>query len=189
MRKAGKGVKEAGKAAMADISGKAGTAREAVAEGWVILSRSAWEMVRRGEIPKGDVLAVARVAGILAAKATPRILPLCHPIPLSHVAVEFSLPGPGRVRIEAIAKTVAPTGVEMEALCAVSAAALCVYDMVKPVDKGVVIEGIRLLRKSGGKSGDYTAPERGISRPSRPASRTASRNSAGGRGNAPKRSR
>lgn len=189
MRKAGKGVKEAGKAAMADISGKAGTAREAAAEGWVILSRSAWEMVRRGEVPKGDVLAVARVAGILAAKATPRILPLCHPIPLSHVAVEFSLPGPGKVRIEAAAKTVAPTGVEMEALCAVSAAALCVYDMVKPLDKGIVIEGIRLLRKSGGKSGDYTAPERGISRPSRPASRTASRNSAGGRGNAPKRSR
>lgn len=174
---------------MADISGKPGTAREAVAEGFVLLSRSAWKRVARGAIPKGDVVAVAQVAGIAAAKATPRILPLCHPIPLSHVSVDFSLPEPGKVRIETRVKTVAPTGVEMEALTAVAAAALCVYDMVKPIDRGIAIEGIRLLRKTGGKSGDYVATKRGTSRRSRAASRAASRKSAGGRGKAPNRSR
>lgn len=182
-------MKKAVKARMADLSGKPATAREAVAEGWVLLSRSAWGRIARGKMPKGDVLGVAQVAGILAAKATPRLLPLCHPIPLSHVSVDFLLPAPGKVRIEATVSTVASTGVEMEALCAVSAAALCVYDMAKPLDRGIVIEGIRLVRKTGGKSGDYLAPERGISRPSRPASRAASRNSAGGRGKAPNRSR
>ena len=182
-------MKYAGKARMADISGKPDTARKAVAEGWVILSRAAWGKIARGEIPKGDVLAVAQVAGILAAKATPRILQLCHPIHLSQVAVNFALPEAGKVRIEATVKTVAPTGAEMEALTAATAAALCVYDMAKPVDRGIVIEGIRLLRKTGGKSGDYAAPDRGISRPSRPASRAASRKSPGGSGKAPKRSR
>ncbi|MBF8259413.1 MAG: molybdenum cofactor biosynthesis protein C, partial [Actinobacteria bacterium] len=174
------------------------------------------------EIPKGDVLGVARVAGIMAAKSTPRILPLCHPLPLASVAVDFSLSAPGKVRIVAVVRTVAPTGVEMEALTAVSAAALCIYDMAKPVDRSIEITGIRLLRKTGGKSGDYaiaqvsspqssgakrgsSAPglitradrakrglavaQREISRPSRAASRPASRNSAGGRGKAPKRSR
>jgi cyclic pyranopterin phosphate synthase len=182
-------VKNPGKAVMADISGKPGTARAAAAEGWVLLSRSAWSMILRGEIPKGDVLAVARVAGILAAKATPRILPLCHPIPLAQVSVDFSLPEPGKVRIEAAVKTVAPTGVEMEALTAVSAAALCIYDMAKPVDRGIAITGIRLLRKTGGKSGDYVAPDLAISRRSRSARRAASRKSAGERGKGPKRSR
>ena len=180
-------MRETGKATMADISGKPGTAREAVAEGRVFLSRPAWDLVRGGRIPKGDVFAVARVAGILAAKGTPGILPLCHPIPLSSVQVDLSLAAPGEVRIEAVVKTVAPTGVEMEALTAVAAAALCVYDMVKPVDRSIEISGIRLLRKSGGKSGDYLAavtPRR--SRRARPA---ASRDSAGERGKGPKRSR
>ncbi len=180
-------MRETGKATMADISGKPGTAREAVAEGWVFLSRAAWEMVRGGKIPKGDVFAVARVAGILAAKETPRILPLCHPIPLASVQVDLFLAGPGEVRIEAVVKTVAPTGVEMEALTAVAAAALCVYDMVKPVDRSIGISGIRLLRKTGGKSGDYLAA--GASRRSRTARRTASRDSSGESGKGPKRSR
>jgi cyclic pyranopterin phosphate synthase len=176
---------------MADISGKPATGREAVAEGWVLLSPSSWSMVRGGKIPKGDVFAVARVAGIMAAKATPRILPLCHPIPLSQATVDFSLPESGRIRIVSCVRTVAPTGVEMEALTAVSAAALCIYDMVKPVDRGIEITGIRLLRKTGGKSGDYLAPGPGrrISRPSRPASRAASKNSPGESGRKPKRSR
>ncbi|MGE5189737.1 MAG: cyclic pyranopterin monophosphate synthase MoaC [Gemmatimonadota bacterium] len=176
-----------GTATMADIGGKPATAREAVAEGRVFLSGAAWEMVRRGAIPKGDVFGVARVAGILAAKETPRILPLCHPIPLSSVRVDLSLPGPGEVRIEATVRTVAATGVEMEALTAVAAAALCVYDMVKPVDRSIAISDIRLLRKTGGKSGDYRAA--GASRRSRAARRTASRKSAARSGAGPKRSR
>ncbi len=178
---------EAGKAVMADIGAKPPTAREAVAEGRVFLARDAWDMVRAGEIPKGDVFAVARVAGILAAKETPRLLPLCHPIPLSSVRVELSLGAPGEVRIEATVRTVAPTGVEMEALTAVSAAALCVYDMVKPVDRSIEIAGVRLLRKTGGKSGDYRAE--GAPRRSRAASRPASRASSSQRGAGPKRSR
>ncbi len=178
---------EAGKATMADIGGKPPTAREAVAEGWVHLSRDAWRMVRDGKIPKGDVFAVARVAGILAAKETPRLLPLCHPIPLSSVRVDLALAGPGEVRIETTVRTVAATGVEMEALVAVGAAALCVYDMVKPVDRSIEISGIRLLRKTGGKSGDYRAG--GASRRSRPARQAASRASAADKGSRPKRSR
>ncbi|MGE5664750.1 MAG: cyclic pyranopterin monophosphate synthase MoaC [Deltaproteobacteria bacterium] len=180
-------MKETGKATMADIGGKPATAREAVAEGRVFLSVDAWEMVRGGGIPKGDVFGVARVAGILAAKETPRILPLCHPIPLSSVRVDLSLPGPGEVRVEATVRTVAPTGVEMEALTAVAAAALCVYDMVKPVDRSIEISGIRLLRKTGGKSGDYVAA--GASRRSRAARSAASRKSAARSGRGPKRSR
>ncbi len=178
---------EAGKAAMADIGGKPPTAREAVAEGRVLLSPAAWDMVRKGAIPKGDVFAVARVAGILAAKETPRLLPLCHPIPLSSVRVDLELAARGEVRIEAAVRTVAATGVEMEALTAVAAAALCVYDMVKPVDRSIEISDIRLLRKTGGKSGDYLAA--GASRRSRAARRPASRASDSERGRGPKRSR
>ncbi len=178
---------EGGKAVMADIGGKPPTAREAVAEGRVFLSRAAWDMVRTGRIPKGDVFAVSRVAGILAAKETPRLLPLCHPIPLSSVRVDLALAAPGDVRIEAAVRTVAATGVEMEALTAVAAAALCVYDMVKPVDRSIEISDVRLVRKTGGKSGDYQAA--GASRRSLPASRAASRASASERGRGPKRSR
>ncbi len=175
---------------MADVSAKGETVRIAVAEGRVVLSRSAWTLLKRGEIPKGDVLAVARVAGISAAKETARILPLCHPLPIDAVRVDLSLPAPGEVRIEAEVKTCAKTGVEMEALTAVAAAALCVYDMAKPVDHSIRIEGIRLLRKSGGRSGNYDAsrpaesPRRRVS-----ASRAAARASSSGRGAGPKRSR
>jgi len=175
---------------MADVSAKGETVRVATAEGRVLLSRPAWTMLKRGEIPKGDVLAVARVAGISAAKETSRILPLCHPLPIEAVRVDLSLPAPGQVRIEAEVKTCSKTGVEMEALTAVAVAALCVYDMAKPVDRSIRIEGIRLLRKSGGKSGDYVAhgaeesPRRRVS-----ASRAASSSSSSGRGAGPKRSR
>lgn len=175
---------------MADVSAKGETVRVAVAEGWVLLSRPAWRMLKRGEIPKGDVLSVARVAGISAAKETARILPLCHPLPIEAVRVDLSLPSPGQVRIESEVKTCAKTGVEMEALTAVAAAALCVYDMAKPVDRSIRIEGIRLLRKSGGSRGDYAvsgrekSPRRKVS-----ASRAASRASGPGRGAGPNRSR
>jgi cyclic pyranopterin phosphate synthase len=174
---------------MADVTGKEATSREAIAEGWVILSGTAWEMVRGGRMAKGDVPAVARVAGILAAKDTPRLLPLCHPVPLSSVGVEVTFPRRGALRVEATVRTVAPTGVEMEALAAVAAAALCVYDMSKPVDRGIRIEGIRLLRKTGGKSGDYHAPDPRTSRRSLSASRKVSSRSGAERGRIPKRSR
>jgi len=174
---------------MADVSGKEPTAREAVAEGFVRLSAQAWGLVRAGRLAKGDVLTVARVAGISAAKDTPRLLPLCHPVPLAAVSVDLSLTRPGEIRVEAAARTVAPTGVEMEALVAVAAAALCIYDMVKPVDRAVRIDGIRLLRKTGGKSGDYEAPRRRAAARSQAAQAAASRRSAGVRGQAPKRSR
>ncbi len=180
---------KAGDARMADISGKRETARRAVAEGWAILSPGCWKMLRDGQIPKGDVLGVARVAGIQAAKDTPRLLPLCHPIPLASVRVDLSLPSEGRVRVEAEVKTVAPTGVEMEALAAVAAAALCVYDMCKPVDKGIEITGIRLLEKSGGKSGDYLAAPRESAARKRSASPKASARKSADKGTAPKRSR
>ena len=182
-------MKGSGRVAMADVSGKEATAREAVAEGWVFLAGTAWEGIRDGRMAKGDVPAVARVAGILAAKDTPRILPLCHPVPLSAVGVEVTLPRRGALRIEATVRTTAATGVEMEALVAVSAAALCVYDMAKPVDRGIRIEGIRLLRKTGGKSGDYRAGAPRISRRSLPARRKTSSRSPTDSGSAPKRSR
>lgn len=175
---------------MADVSAKGETVRVAAAEGWVILSRPAWEMLKRGKMPKGDVLSVARVAGISAAKETARILPLCHPLPIEAVRVDLSLPVPGQVRIEAEVKTCAKTGVEMESLTAVAAAALCVYDMAKPMDRSIRIEGIRLLRKSGGQRGNYAVPGPEES-PRRRASarRAASRVSSSGREAGPKRSR
>lgn len=175
---------------MADVSGKGDTVRIAVAEGRVILSRLAWTRLKRGQIPKGDVLAVARVAGISAAKETARILPLCHPLPIDAVRVDLRLSAPGEIRIESEVKTCAKTGVEMEALTAVAVSALCVYDMVKPVDRSIRIEGIRLLRKSGGKSGDYEAPRpAGSSRRKVSARREAARTSSPVRGAGPKRSR
>lgn len=141
-------VKFRGTAGMADISGKSETVRAALAEGYVHLSARAWGMVRDGKIPKGDVEAVSRVAGIMAAKGTPGILPLCHPIPISSVRVDLYLLRRGIIRVEAEVWTVARTGVEMEALVAASVAALTVYDMAKAVDKGMVIEDVRLLAKS-----------------------------------------
>jgi len=148
-----------GRARMVDVGAKAATAREAVARGRIELSAEALEMVRSGRAEKGDVLGVARIAGIQAAKRTSEWIPLCHPLPLDALEIEFALePAPPAIAIEARARTTAKTGVEMEALVAVSAAALAIYDMCKAVDRGMVIGGVRLLRKSGGKSGTYERP-------------------------------
>jgi cyclic pyranopterin monophosphate synthase len=147
-----------GHAHMVDVSGKAATARVAVAEGHVVMLPATLEHVTQSTSKKGDVLGVARLAGIMAAKKTSDLIPLCHPLALSKVALDLvadaALPG---VRITATVATSGPTGVEMEALTAVSVAALTVYDMLKAVEKGMTIGGIRLIRKEGGKSGTYEA--------------------------------
>lgn len=148
----------AGNAVMVDVSDKPETARVAVAEGHISMSPETFDMITKGHAKKGDVLGVAQLAGIMGAKKTPELIPLCHPLPLSKVAVELqadpSLPG---VHIRATVKTTGRTGVEMEALTAVSTAALTVYDMVKAVDKDMQIGGIRVILKDGGKSGRYEA--------------------------------
>jgi cyclic pyranopterin phosphate synthase len=145
-----------GQAHMVDVSSKPATDRLAVAEGAVRMSAATLALITEGRAKKGDVLAVARLAGIMAAKKTADLIPLCHPLPVTKVAVELTpdpaLPG---VRIQATVKTSGQTGVEMEALTAVSVAALTVYDMVKAVEKSMVIDGIRLILKDGGKSGRY----------------------------------
>jgi len=146
-----------GLARMVDVSTKAVTVREALAEAVVRLGPIAATAVREGTVKKGDVLQIATVAGVMGAKATASIIPLCHPLPLSGVAMQFTWDGDTLI-IQATARTSAQTGVEMEALTAVSTAALTVYDMVKAVERGVVIERIRLLRKVGGKSGEWNAP-------------------------------
>ena len=147
-----------GQAHMVDVSGKSVTAREAVAEGRVLMRPETLALVTAGTAKKGDVLGVARLAGIMAAKRTADLIPLCHPLALTKVALELvpdnTLPG---VRITATVRTSGQTGVEMEALTAVSVACLTVYDMLKAVEKGMQIDGIRLLRKDGGKSGLYEA--------------------------------
>ena len=147
-----------GKAHMVDVSAKPDTARVAVAEGRVEMSAETLALVAEGRAAKGDVLGVARLAGIMAAKRTADLIPLCHPLPLSRVTLDLAadpaLPG---VRVTATVATTGPTGVEMEALTAVSVAALTVYDMLKAAEKGMRVTGIRLLRKEGGKSGLYTA--------------------------------
>ena len=150
---------EHGAARMVDVTDKETSAREATAEAVIVLSEDAFAAAVSGNAPKGDVLAAARIAGIMAAKKTSELIPLCHPLPLTRAGIEFE-PQPERnaIRIVASAKTNAPTGVEMEALTAASIAALTIYDMVKAVDKGAVIESVRLLTKSGGKSGAYIAP-------------------------------
>jgi len=144
-----------GKVRMVDITGKAATERSATARGTVTMKPSTLEFIRRGEVQKGDVLAVARLAAIMAAKQTPQLIPLCHPLPITNVDVGLT-PDKARsaVDITATVKTAAQTGVEMEALTAVSVAALTIYDMCKAVDRGMRIESIRLVQKSGGKSGD-----------------------------------
>ena len=148
----------AGKAHMVDVSDKAPTTRVAVAEGAIVMAPETLALVLAGSAEKGDVLGVARVAGIMAAKKTADLIPLCHPLALSKVAVELTpdpaLPG---VRIVATVKTTGPTGVEMEALTAVSGAALTLYDMLKAAEKSMHIEGIRLVSKEGGTSGPYRA--------------------------------
>lgn len=143
-----------GKARMVDVGDKPVTDREAHATGDITMSAAALRLVRRGAIAKGDPLQVARLAGIMAAKQTASLIPLCHPLPLSHVSVEIT-PTRRGYRIDARVRTSAQTGVEMEALTAVSVAALTIYDMVKAVDKEMVIGGICLLEKSGGRSGPY----------------------------------
>ncbi len=145
-----------GRARMVDVGEKAVTAREAVATGAVRMSPEVLRLLVAGQMPKGDVLAVARVAGIMAAKKTPDLIPLCHPLPISAVSVEFTpQEDAGIIAIEARVRVEGKTGVEMEALTAVSVAALTIYDMCKAVDKGIVISDICLLKKTGGKSGTY----------------------------------
>lgn len=139
---------------MVDVSAKEKTARVAIASARVRMSAEAVRRIRRGQVEKGDVLAAARLAGVMAAKRTPELVPLCHPISLSAVEVDVSA-APGRVDIRTQVKTVERTGVEMEALAAASAAALTVYDMLKSVDRGMVIERVRLEHKSGGRSGTW----------------------------------
>ncbi|SLN10062.1 cyclic pyranopterin monophosphate synthase MoaC [Ruegeria meonggei] len=147
-----------GQAHMVDVSGKAVTDRVAVATGYIKMAQETLDLISEGGAKKGDVLGVARLAGIMGAKKTPDLIPLCHPLPVTKIAVELSLdPDLPGVRIEATVKTSGQTGVEMEALTAVSTAALTVYDMTKAVDKGMEIGGIRVLLKDGGKSGRYEA--------------------------------
>ena len=145
-----------GAAHMVDVSAKADTAREAVAEGRITMSAEALEAVRAGNIKKGDVLGTARIAGIMAAKKTSELIPLCHPLMLSKIAIAFEFEDHG-IRAEARVRLNGPTGVEMEALTAVSVALLTLYDMAKALDKSMVISDIRLLSKTGGKSGDWHA--------------------------------
>jgi cyclic pyranopterin phosphate synthase len=141
---------------MVDVSGKAATAREAVASGRIRMSGEALEAIRAGALAKGDALAVARVAGIMAAKRTSELIPLCHPLPLTRVSVEFAFED-GGIAVTATVATDGKTGVEMEALTAVSVALLTLYDMGKAIDKAMVIEDVRLVSKTGGKSGDWQA--------------------------------
>jgi len=147
----------AGGARMVDVSAKAETARVATAEAIVRMKPETLALIQSGGMPKGDVIAIARIAGIMAAKRTPDLIPLCHPLPITGATVEIVPSATDRLRITATVKTTGKTGVEMEALTAASVAALTVYDMCKAVEKGMVIESVRLLEKSGGKSGDWRA--------------------------------
>jgi cyclic pyranopterin monophosphate synthase len=143
-----------GKARMVDVGDKPVTAREALARGEITMSATALRLIRKGALAKGDPLQVARLAGIMAAKKTAELIPLCHPLPLTHVRVELT-PIRRGYRIEARVRTTSQTGVEMEALTAVAVAALTIYDMAKAVDKGMVIADICLIEKKGGRSGHY----------------------------------
>lgn len=149
---------EHGQAHMVDVSGKSSSHRKAVAAGTIEMLPSTLAVIEQGSAKKGDVLGVARIAGIQAAKKTSDLIPLCHPLALTRVAVEFeTLERPPRVRCTATVETVGPTGVEMEALTAVQVALLTVYDMCKAVDRGMTITDVRVLEKQGGKSGTYLA--------------------------------
>ncbi|MEJ7925332.1 cyclic pyranopterin monophosphate synthase MoaC [Sphingobium sp. AN641] len=150
-------IDEQGAAHMVDVSAKAVTARQATATGRIAMSRNAAKAIADGQVRKGDVLSVARIAGIMAAKRTADLIPLCHPLALSAVTIEFDM-DLDSVTVTAIARTSAQTGVEMEAMTAATVALLTIYDMAKAVDKAMVIGGVRLLSKSGGKSGDWRAP-------------------------------
>ncbi len=146
---------DAGRAIMVDVGAKAETIREATARGRVAMHPETLAMIRSGGAKKGDVLGVARLAGIMAAKRTAELIPLCHPLPLTSVTVDLAPEGEDAVAISATVRTAGRTGVEMEALTAVSVAALTVYDMCKAVDRGMHLEAIRVVAKSGGKSGTF----------------------------------
>ncbi len=147
---------ESGHARMVDVGGKAETARVAIASGLIRMSAEALAAIRDGDVPKGDVLAAARIAGIMAAKKTAELIPLCHPLALDAVTVDFAFEGDA-MRATATASLTGRTGVEMEAMTATSIALLTIYDMAKALDKGMVIEGVRLIEKRGGKSGTWRA--------------------------------
>jgi cyclic pyranopterin phosphate synthase len=151
-------VDEAGRARMVDVSDKPSTARTARAEGLLLCAPETLALVREGRTPKGAVISTAELAGVMAAKRTSELIPLCHPLPLSKVVVEIAIEdsAPG-FRVSAEVRTQGPTGVEMEALTAVSVACLTLYDMLKAVDRSMSITGVRLLAKSGGRSGDWAA--------------------------------
>ena len=145
-----------GRASMVDVGQKDTTSREAIAEGSVTMAPSTLAAIRDGDVPKGDVLSSARIAGIMAAKRTPDLIPLCHPLPLTKISVEFEIDEQeSRVVIVATVRCNGRTGVEMEALTAVSVAALTIYDMAKALEKTMTIGNVRLLQKKGGKSGDW----------------------------------
>ena len=149
---------ESGQIRMIDVTRKKETERQAIAKGKIKMKPATLELIRKGELEKGDVLAVAKTAGIMAAKETHRLIPLCHPLQLTHIAVAFNLPEKGNsVEITANAKGIGKTGFEMEALIAVAVSALTIYDMCKAVDRSMTIGEIRLVKKSGGKSGLYLA--------------------------------
>ncbi len=149
---------EHGRGRMVDVSGKDATEREAIARGTINMEPATLARIKEGQIKKGDVLAIADVAAVMAAKRTPDLIPMCHPIQLSGVEVNFvdsEADGEGRIVVTVKVRCVGPTGVEMEALTAVSAALLTIYDMCKAIDRGMRIQGVELLRKSGGKSGTW----------------------------------
>ena len=156
-------VDKEGRARMVDVTGKAETARVARAEAFVEMSPETVKLLRGGAMPKGDPLETARIAGIQAGKKTSELIPLCHPLPLTHLDISIEVTDSG-ARIESIAKTKAETGVEMEALTAASVAALALYDMCKAVEKGISIGPVRLLEKSGGKSGHWVRRRGGTGR-------------------------
>jgi len=142
---------------MVDVTEKGDTDRTAVAAGTISMAPATLALIQSDGLPKGDVLAVARVAGIMSAKRTSELVPMCHPLPLTAVSVDFQIEAPGRLAVTASARTTGKTGVEMEALTAVAVAALTVYDMCKAVDRGMTIGDIRLLEKAGGRSGHWRA--------------------------------
>jgi len=150
-------IDERGAARMVDVGAKAVTERRATARGMLLLSRKTLALVRDGRTPKGDVLASARLAGIMAAKRTSELIPLAHPLPITHASVDLAIEAKG-IAVEATVATTAQTGVEMEALTAVTVAALTLYDMLKAVERAARITDVRLVAKSGGRSGEYRAP-------------------------------
>ncbi|MGE5540051.1 MAG: cyclic pyranopterin monophosphate synthase MoaC [Gemmatimonas sp.] len=164
-----------GRAHMVDVSAKDETARTATAKGRITMQRATFELIREGAVAKGDVLSVARLAGIMGAKKTPELIPLCHPLALTSVTVHLELVDgrPPAVEITATCKVKGQTGVEMEALTACSIAALTIYDMCKAVDRAMTIGDIRLIHKAGGKSGEYVAPDPATGKKAPPSKRPA----------------